>query len=82
MTRLVIEQGPLAPSLVALARSGKPAVAASACVGNQRGKERRGHDLGGIRRLWQPIADQSHRSPLAGMFYSVPATPSLDLALG
>ncbi len=83
MTRLVIEPGQMAPSLVALACSGKPAVAASVRAVNQCEKERRDQGLScGIRQDWRPSADQGHQSPLVGTFYSVPATPSSDLALG
>jgi hypothetical protein len=83
MTRLVIEPGRMAPSLVALARSGKLTVAASVRAFNQCGKERRDRGLPcGIRQDWRPSADQGHQSPLAGTFYSVPAHPSSDLALG
>jgi hypothetical protein len=83
MTRLVIEPGRMAPSLVALARSGKPAVAASVRAFNQCEKERRDQGLPcGIRQDWRPGADQGHPSPLAGAFYSVPAIPSSELALG
>ena len=83
MTRLVIEPGRMAPSLVALAHSGKPAVAASVRAVNQCEKERRDQDLPcGIRQDWRPSAIQGHLSPLAGTFYSVPATPSSELALG
>ena len=88
MTRLVIEQGRMAPSIAMLARGGKPAVAASVRAFNQRGKEGRGLDSRGICpswQLWQPAEDQGHRSPLsplAGTFYSVHVRPSLDVALG
>ena len=82
MTRLVIEQGMLAPSLVALAHGGKPAVAASVRAYNQCGEERRGHDLGEIRRSWRPTGDQGHRPLFAGTSYGVPARRPSDLALG
>ena len=82
MTRLVIEPGRMAASLVVLARSGKPAVAASVRAFKCE-KERRDQGLPcGIRQDWRPSADQGHLSPLAGAFYSVPATPSSELALG
>ena len=84
MTRLVIEQGPMAASRVALVHGGKPAVAASVhALDNRCGTGRRVRVLPrGIRRSWQPTEDQGHTSPLAGAFYSVPAKPSSDLALG
>lgn len=85
MTRLVIEQGRMAPSMATLARGDKPAVAASVRACNQCAGGRRGHELPrGIRRLWQPTADQGHQSPLADarFSYRVPAKPSSDLALG
>ena len=85
MTRFVIEQGRMAPSVATLARGGKPAVAASVHACNQCGRGRRGLDLPrGIRRLWRPSADQGQQSPLAGarFSYSAPAKPSSDLALG
>ena len=83
MTRLVIEQGQAARSIATPVRSGKPAVAASVRAFNQRGKGRLGRGLlSGICRLWQPSADQGHELPWAGTFYSVPALPSSDVALG
>jgi hypothetical protein len=83
MTRLVIEQGQAAPSIVRPVRSGRPAVTASVRAFNQCGKGRLGRGLlSGIGRLWQPSEDQGHKSPLAGAFYSVPALPSSDVALG
>ena len=83
MARLVIEQGRMAPSLAAPVYGGKPAVAASVRAFNQCEKERRDQGLPcGIRQDWRPSADQGHLSPLAGAFYSVPATPSPELALG
>ena len=83
MTRLVIEQGQAARSIAAPVHSGKPAVAASVRAFNQRGKGRLGRDLlSGICRSWQPREDHGHESPLAGTFYSVPALPSSDVALG
>ena len=83
MTRLVIEQGQAARSIATPVRSGQPAVAASVRAFNQRGKGRLGRDLlSGICPLWQPREDHGHESPLAGTFYSVPALPSSDVALG
>ena len=85
MTRLVIEQGPMAPSMATPARGGKPAVAASVRAFNQCRAGRRGPDLrAGIGRSWQPSEDQGHQSPLAGarFSYRVPAKPSSELALG
>ena len=83
MTRLVIEQGQAARSIATPVRSGKPAVAASVRTFNQCAKGRLSRDLlSGIGRSWQPGADQGHESPLAGTFYSVPALPSSDVALG
>ena len=83
MTRLVIEQGQAARSIAMPVRSGRPAVAASVRAFNQCGKGRLGRDLlSGICRLWQPSDGQGHESPLAGAFYSVPALPSSDVALG
>jgi hypothetical protein len=83
MTRLVIEPGRMAPSLVALARSGKPAVTTSVRAFDQCGKERRDQGLPcGIRQDWRLSAIQGHLSPLAGAFYSVPATPSSEFAQG
>ena len=83
MTRLVIEQGQAARSIATPVRSGKPAVAASVHAFNPCAKGRLGRDLlSGICRLWQPREDHGHESPLAGTFYSVPALPSSDVALG
>ena len=83
MTRLVIEQGQVAQSIATPVRSGRPAVAASVRAVNQRGKGRLSRGLlSGISRSWQSSADQGHESPLAGAFYSVPALPSSDVALG
>jgi hypothetical protein len=83
MTRLVIEQGQAARSIATPVRSGKPAVAASVRAFNQCAKGRLGRDLVcGICRAWQPSPDQGHKSPLAGTFYSAPALPSSDVALG
>jgi hypothetical protein len=83
MTRLVIEQGQAARSIATPVRSGKPAAAASVRAFNQCGKGRLGRDLlSGICRAWRPSADQDHKSPLAGTFYSAPAFPSSDVALG
>jgi hypothetical protein len=83
MTRLVIEQGQAAQSIATPVRSGKPAVAASVRAFNQCAKGRLGRDLlFGICRSWQPGADQDQKSPLAGTFYSAPAFPSSDVALG
>ena len=82
MTRLVGEQGRMAPSITTPARGGTPAVAASVHAFNQCGRGRRLHDFRGIGRLWQPREDRKNLSPLAGARYSVPAIPSLDVALG
>ena len=83
MTRLVIEQGQAARSIATPVRSGRPAVAASVRAFNQRGKGRLGRGLlSGICRLWQPSEDKGHEPPLAGTFYSAPALPSSDVALG
>ena len=83
MTRLVIEQGQAAWSIATPVRSGRPAVAASVRAFNQCGKGRLDQGLlSGICRPWQPSEDQGHESPLAGAFYSVPALPSTDVALG
>lgn len=83
MTRLVIEHGPLAASLVASVRGGKPAVAASVRAFIQCDTERRDLELPrGIRQTWQSAGDQGHQSPSAGMFYSAPAKPSAKIALG
>jgi hypothetical protein len=83
MTGLVIEQGQAARSIATPVRGGKPAVAASVRAFNQCAKGRLGLDLlSGICRPWQPSEDQGHESPLAGTFYSVPALPSSDVALG
>ena len=82
MTRLVSEQGRMAPSIATPARGGMPAVAAFVHAFNQCGMRRRGLDPRGIGRLWQPREDQGHLSPLAGTRYSVPAKPSPDAALG
>ena len=83
MTHLVIEQGQAARSIATPVRSGKLAVAASVRAFNQCGKGRLGRGLlFGIGRSWQPSEDQGHESPLAGAFYSVPAIPSSDVALG
>jgi hypothetical protein len=83
MTRLVIEQGQAVRSIATPVRSGKPAVAASVRAFNQCAKGRLGRDLlSGMCRLWLPSEVQGHESPLAGTFYSVPAFPSSDVALG
>ena len=83
MTRLVIEQGQAARSIATPVRSGRPAVAASIRAFNQCAKGRLGRDLlSGMCRSWQPRADQGYESPLAGTFYSAPAFPSSDVALG
>ena len=83
MTRLVIEQGQAARSIATPVHGGQPAVAVSVRAFNQCAKGRLGRDLlSGICRSWQPSEDQGHESPLAGTFYSVPALPSSDVALG